>query len=146
MAKDFLRGHQCLISEFGIKKNFSLLPSRNPDKDESPSTSRLFIPSSGLYGFFSPPYLFSRNPKIKKSPNLLIRGFPFFIPRYGPVATQGPLTNSSQAGFLIPGLPYSPRLPIPLQRNSGLMRFSSPVTAAGPPPFFTEFPFTPFGT
>jgi len=42
------------------------------------------------------------------------------------------LGSDLRAGLLAPGSTYSLRLPIPLQRNSGLVQGSSPVTAAGP--------------
>ena len=52
-------------------------------------------------------------------------------------------TIARAAGFLTLGSLYSPRLPIPLQRNSGLLRLSSPITAAGPLPTSTGFPVQP---
>ena len=44
-------------------------------------------------------------------------------------------------GFLTVGSPYYPRLPDPFERISGFLRCSSPITAAGPFPTLTGFPF-----
>jgi len=45
-----------------------------------------------------------------------------------------------QAGLLTLGSFYSPRLPVRLGPDSGLLRCSSPITAAGPSPNLTGFP------
>ena len=55
----------------------------------------------------------------------------------------------TQAGVLTDGSPYSPPLPIIRSaycqtRDSGHLRLSSPITAAGPSSTFTRFPFKPF--
>jgi hypothetical protein len=44
-------------------------------------------------------------------------------------------------GLLTLGSSYWPRLPIRLQADSGLLRLSSPITAAGPYQNLTGFPF-----
>jgi hypothetical protein len=46
-----------------------------------------------------------------------------------------------QAGFLAHGSFYSPPLPGPIQRTSGISWLSFPFTAAGPRRFRTVFPF-----
>ena len=46
-----------------------------------------------------------------------------------------------QAGLLTYGSSYQPHLPIYLQANSGTLRLSSPITAAGPSQIYTGFPF-----
>ena len=48
------------------------------------------------------------------------------------------------AGLLAYGSHYSPRLPLPNFRKSGIMQLSSPITAAGPQRIFTVFPSGPF--
>ncbi|AOY57150.1 uncharacterized protein Dmul_03750 [Desulfococcus multivorans] len=48
-------------------------------------------------------------------------------------------TYVDQAGLLTPGSPYRPRLPG--LSASGILRLSSPITAAGPSPDSTGFPF-----
>jgi len=50
-------------------------------------------------------------------------------------------TEYIQEGLLTYGSSYLPRLPIYLMVKSGMMRHSSPITAAGPSPNLTEFPF-----
>jgi hypothetical protein len=54
----------------------------------------------------------------------------------------------TQAGLLTNGSSYSPPLPIIRStyrqtRDSGRLRLSSPITAAGPSSIFTRFPFEP---
>ena len=44
-------------------------------------------------------------------------------------------------GLLTLGSSYRPRLPVQLEKDSGFMRRSSPITAAGPYRNFTGFPF-----
>jgi len=45
-------------------------------------------------------------------------------------------------GLLTLGSSYKPRLPVPVvQADSGFVRRSSPITAAGPYRNFTGFPF-----
>jgi len=48
-----------------------------------------------------------------------------------------------RAGLLTNGSHYSPRLPALLWSSSGLLRISSPFTAAGPFRIYTGFPIEP---
>jgi len=48
-------------------------------------------------------------------------------------------------GLLTLGSSYTPRLPIRLKTESGLLRCSSPITAAGPYRNLTGFPFIASG-
>ncbi len=77
-----------------------------------------------------------------------IRGFPFFIleiPKTLPWSTR--VMPYIQAGLLTRGSSYLPRLPILRLQNSDILRFSSPLTAAGPSPILTGFPVRPkYGT
>jgi hypothetical protein len=70
-----------------------------------------------------------------------IRGFPFFILKIllrslclGQYATI-------QAGLLTFGSTYSPRLPIPIHRNSGMLAAFVPDYSGGPVPDLHEVPF-----
>jgi hypothetical protein len=53
--------------------------------------------------------------------------------------------TAAWAGLLTLGSTYSPRLPLPMIQDSGLLRLSSPITAAGPLPILTGFPIVPKG-
>ena len=44
-------------------------------------------------------------------------------------------------GLLTLGSSYKPRLPVQFEKDSGFVRRSSPITAAGPYRNFTGFPF-----
>ena len=57
----------------------------------------------------------------------------------GPAAIRAALPSLEQAGLLTFGSTYRPRLPsLPA---SGILQLSSPITAAGPSPNSTGFPF-----
>lgn len=58
-----------------------------------------------------------------------------------PLASGAYVTCIIQAGFLAPGSSSSRAFPVCLKKTSGILRDSSPVTAAGPSPIRTEFPF-----
>ena len=80
----------------------------------------------------------------KKNPGLINHqsGMSLFYPQNLRWVCLLPRSHHSghQAGLLTFGSPYSSRLPIP-KKNSGLLRISSPITAAGLSPILTEFPF-----
>ena len=74
-----------------------------------------------------------------------IRGFPFFILliTVQPWSTQaGP---AFQAGLLTLGSFYSPPLPIPIHRNSGIIAVFVPDHSGGPVPDFNGVPFSAHG-
>ena len=67
------------------------------------------------------------------------------VPFYSAESVRAHLCPRSQrskhpAGLLTYGSPYSPRLPVSNVINSGVVRISSPNTAAGLSPIPTEFP------
>src|SRR6056297_2388867 len=57
-----------------------------------------------------------------------------------PAVPRTDATTNDKAGLLAFGSIYCPRLPTAVG-GSGCLRMSSPITAAGPLPFFTGFPF-----
>ena len=68
-------------------------------------------------------------------------GMSLFYPQslYAGIPVRGKIPAAFQAGLLTCGSFYLPPLPFP-KRESGFMRRSSPLTAAGPPPTLTGFP------
>src|SRR3989304_9230851 len=80
--------------------------------------------------------------EIKKSPDLMTigPGMPFFILEHNPSLKPRRQTNYDiRVGLLAPGSSYLPRLPV--LTDSGILRLSSPVTAAGARRVFTPLPF-----
>ena len=72
-----------------------------------------------------------------------IRGYPFFI--HGNLLSAGHrprvLDTLVQAGLLTHGSSYRPHLPDGRLPSVAFLRLSSPITAAGPSPISTGFPF-----
>jgi len=94
---------------------------------------------------------FAVDPQTKKSPDRYesIRGFPFFILKIVGKPLSAKIADPfAQAGLLTLGSPYLPPLPISGSAycrtpDSGYLRLSSPITAAGPSPILTGFPYKP---
>ena len=82
----------------------------------------------------------------KKSPdrNTSTRGYPFSYPQKTgrtPVHEVHLFKYIFRQVFLLVGLSKSRAFPVGLYPTSGMLRFLSPITAAGPFPIFTGFPF-----
>ena len=95
---------------------------------QKPRSSQVEVPGQRCFSQFRPPIDSRRS-------NQVGRRQVFWLP-----ALEAPKHDTQRFGKLF--LP--PRLPIPATHGeSGILRRSSPVTAARPRPIFTAFPFGP---